>query len=437
MSTSTGALQPVGRVHGLDVLRGLAIFGILVVNLEQMFLPLALADKPVGVFADERGARIAWLLTDALFRDKFLAIFSLLFGAGFCLQFLRAGGDRTAFRQLYLRRLAMLAVFGAVHAVFFYMADVLIVYALTALAMFPWKRRSPRVLCLAGSLLLAAMTAWYVKPGAPEDPTEAERIQKALAHIRSTGQVRLSGEVYPLPLAASNAMLLLRSDDPVERAEAEYAVFSLGPVAAAIFSRLSFLAFLLGLYTPLYLLWRTLGLFLLAAGLVKWGILHASRRQLWRRVARTGFIAGVPATLVASWLRLRAYHSPGPYDWIADAVHELSALLLAAAIGAAILLWSGNGLTGRLQTALAAVGRTALTNYLGQSVVMSVVATSYGLGLYGDLTRMQLGGLAVVCFAAQLLVSSWWMRHFRIGPLEWLWRSLTYWRRMPLRRTGR
>lgn len=79
-------------------------------------------------------------------------------------------------------------------------------------------------------------------------------------------------------------------------------------------------------------------------------------------------------------------------------------------------------------------GRTALTNYLGQSVVMSLLATSYGFGWFGDISRAALLGLAIVCFALQLVVSTWWLSHFRMGPLEWIWRCFTYWSWTPLSR---
>ena len=465
MSTPASTLHLAGRVHGLDVLRGLAIFGILIVNLEQMFIPLALADKPVGVLPNESGAVIGWFLTDAFFRDKFLTVFSLLFGAGFCLQFLRSGDDRRGFRRLYLRRLAILVLFGIVHAVFFYMADVLVIYALTAFLLFPWKRRRPRTLLGVGALLLVAMTVWYVMPGSPDDPAESATIVAALDIIRTTGKVPLVEAEYPmpervaidaavglepvgtdrvrviggehaLPLAAPTAILILDGNDSVEQAKVEYAVFSEGPQKAAIFSRVTFLAFLLIVFSPLYLLWRTLGLFLIAAGLVKLGFLDVARKAAWSRVALIGFALGLPATLYASWLRIEAYRNPGPTDWIGDAIHEVSSLLLAFAISALIFIWCAGGLKGRFQRALGAVGRTALTNYLGQSIVMSVVATAYGLGLYGDLTRLQLAALAVGCFVGQLILSVIWMKHFRIGPLEWVWRSLTYWRLMPLRRSA-
>ena len=117
-----------------------------------------------------------------------------------------------------------------------------------------------------------------------------------------------------------------------------------------------------------------------------------------------------------------------------DALHDLSSLLLAAGIAAAVFRWSACRPEGPAPRALAAVGRTALTNYIGQSAAMSLIATSYGLGLYGDLTRVQLLSLACAFFVLQAAVSSAWLRRFRMGPLEWLWRCFTYWRPMPLLR---
>ncbi len=451
---STRPAATTRRIEALDLLRGLAVFGILVVNVEQMFLPMFIADGPVAMIPGERGMLAAWAITDALFENKFITVFSLLFGAGFCLQWLRAEGDSRTFRRRYLRRLLVLALFGLVHAAFFYKADVLVIYALTALVVLPMRRLSARGLAIAGTTLLMVTVAWgtFISgPDAPEAIALQRRVADEIDSIRETGVVTVprhevteyaeraaladpeEGVEFRLPMPSRPAILVLDGNNDFEQAKIEYVVFSRGPIGAATFSRVSFLAALLLLYTPFYLLWRTLALFLLGAAVVKAGLLESQSRRTWRRTAVLGFGLGLPLTIVATTLRAQAYDTQGPPIYWSHALHDISSLMLALGLGAAALLVCTHSPAGVLRRALGAVGRTALTNYIGQSVAMSLVATSYGLGLFGDLTRLQILGLSVICFVAQVALSRWWLGRFRMGPLEWLWRCATYWRRFPMR----
>lgn len=132
-------------------------------------------------------------------------------------------------------------------------------------------------------------------------------------------------------------------------------------------------------------------------------------------------------------MRGLAWSHPGRLTFAGNLLQDASSILIAGGLAGLVFWWCRTGSTGRLRHSLECVGRTALSNYIGQSVVTSLIATSYGLGLFGDLTRPQILALAVVCFAGQLVVSSLWLRHFRMGPLEWIWRCLTYWRWIPIR----
>ncbi len=466
------------RVVGLDVLRGLAIFGILVVNVEQMFFPLFLAESPVAMIPEERGTWLAWGVTDALFRIKFITVFSLLFGAGFALQWLRSSENSKAFRRLYLRRLFVLVLFGLVHGLLFYMADVLVVYALTALGLFMVRRWPGRRLLWAGSVLFFAMVAWHVVISGPgkkdaERPERQRAIAQEVARMRTAGTVRLAaaelgplntldftdevrhdqalsggaqmledGRIqlaeseYALPMPAWLAIVILDGNNGEEQAKVEYAVYSQGPLRAAVFARSTFLLKLLVLYTPFYLGWRTLALFMIGAGCVKLGLLAEGREALWRRVAKFGLGAGLPISCAATILRGMAWSRPGQLTYAGNLLQDVSSVLIAAGLAGLVFLWcrqGTNGPAGALQRGLASVGRTALSNYFGQSVVTSLIATSYGLGLFGDLSRLQILILAVVCFGVQIGISHAWLRRFRRGPLEWVWRSLTYCRRLSLR----
>ena len=155
---------------------------------------------------------------------------------------------------------------------------------------------------------------------------------------------------------------------------------------------------------------------MLGAGLVKWGLLEDSKIHLWSKISGVGFAVGIPLTLVGTAIRAVEYERQTNLVYLGNALHDASSLILAAAISMAVFHRCVLGRRNLLRTGLAAVGRTALTNYIGQSVVMSLIATSYGLGLYGDLTHLQLLLLSAVCFLFQMAVSLLWLRHFRMGP---------------------
>lgn len=461
------------RIHSLDTLRGVAVFGILVVNLEQMFLPMFYANSPVAAIPGEIGFQLAWLVTDAFFENKFLTLFSLLFGAGFALQWQRAAHGGRGFVPRFLRRLLLLAVFGAIHATFFYAADVLIIYSLIALLLIPWRRASPRVLAVSGGALVALTVIWGAVISGPDPPDIADQKRAAaaaVAKIREFGQidlpeqelrrppslnlsehpdwellegnrVRIPAATYSQPLEPEVAETLLEGGTKSVQAMIEYSVYSEGPSGSARFVRLQFLARLLLLYTPFYLGWRTLGLFLLGAALVAAGRLEDRPTEFWKRWRFLGLAMGLPLSMAASVTRLVSFETQNDWVYAGHVMHDLSSLLLAAGIAGTV--FAGPLFAGASQAEspflwrrrFAVVGRLALTNYIGQSVVMSLLATSVGFGLFGDLTRLQLFALAILCFAGQILVSSWWASRFRSGPLEWIWRCFTYWRWLPLTRT--
>ncbi|MEM9555010.1 MAG: DUF418 domain-containing protein [Acidobacteriota bacterium] len=454
------------RLHALDVLRGVAVFGILVVNVEQMFLPVSYANDPVVAVPGAWGSTFAWFFTDALFESKFLTLFSLLFGAGFALQWQRSGRGGKDFVPRFLRRLVLLGGFGFAHAALFYSADVLLIYALTAVLLIPWRRARARTLTIVGAVLLGLMMAWGTVISGPDASDTAARKRsaaQAVSEAREHGDVsfpeltlekperldvasfpewelieegrkiRIPATTYALPMPAKPALLMLDSGGKEHKALVEFAVLSQGPVHAAVGVRLTHFARLIMLILPLYLGWRTLALFLLGTAFVKSGRLTAEPTRFWHRARWIGLAVGVPLTLLASAIRLVAFESQSIWIYAGHLLHDASSLLLAAGIAGAVWLWASPGLRSLPLRSLAAVGRTALTNYIGQSAVMSILATSYGLGLYGSLSRLQLLGLALLCFVLQMIVSVWWLQRFRIGPLEWIWRCFTYWRLVPLR----
>lgn len=425
--------RPLGgrrRIEALDVLRGLAIFGIVVVNVGQLFQPFALATEPVGVVPGERGVWPAWLLVDAFFDLKFVTLFSLLFGIGFALQARRADRDPATFRRMFTRRLAALAAFGLAHALLFYFADVLVIYALAGAALLLCHRWPARRLLLAGGILLALTMVVQGITSGGEDPgrlAELESFAAALSELPE-GTFQLGDETRPWPPTPAEARAAL------DRGSVSMEVYGYtrGPWWLTVMVRAA--AFeLVMIYTVFYFGWRTLALFLLGAAVVRYGGFEPARTAAWRRVARIGLGLGLPLSLAATAARAAGYAEPATWTRPGAVGHDLSSVLIAFGMIGAVVCWTAAGEPGRLRRGLAAVGRTALSNYLGQSAVLSLVACWYGLGLFGRLARVEQLALAAAVFAMQSAASALWLRRYRMGPLEWLWRMVTYRRRLPLR----
>jgi uncharacterized protein len=180
------------------------------------------------------------------------------------------------------------------------------------------------------------------------------------------------------------------------------------------------------------LIWRTLGLFMIGAALVKSGALTGITAETWRRVSVTGLGIGVPATLLATWLQAREIEGLTDWRW-PEWLHVASAFPLALGFAARVMMNEGLGRRRRWYGLMESAGRMPLTNYIGQSLVMATLAEPWGFGLYGRMSGPGLTALAFVVFTGLAALSRAWLVRYRIGPLEWVWRSFTYWARLPLR----
>lgn len=416
-STAGGPAAPVPtdeRAAVLDVLRGLALFGILVANLHAMSLwgatgaldPRTLPTAALDPAAD--------FLQVALVEGKFYSIFSLLFGIGFAIQLQRAAerGDGTG---RYVRRLLVLLGVGVAHLLFVYTGDILALYALVGLLLVPLRRLSDRaVLLVAAALLLVpvARYALYWRGGigvadplwALADGYAASQVPERLSRY----EVWASGD-WRLFFLERRVGALFRAADLVEQMR-----------PAKVLSM-----FLVGLWVGRRRLYARLD----------------EARPLLRRVAFVGLGAGLPANVLMAWLDARDVMYGGPPDFAGSALGLVQTLTYA--VGVAPLALGYAALAGlawthparrRMLGWLAPAGRMALTNYLLQSLVMIGLFFGAGLGLAGRLGPTILWGIALAVVALQSAASAAWLARFRFGPAEWLWRVLTYGRWQPMRR---
>ncbi len=477
-------LRPVAgkaRIEGLDLLRGFALLGIAVVNAQQLFRPEWLANEPLNLAPGETSAASAYFLLDWLFMSKFFTLFTLLFGLGFALQWDK---DRAQFSRFYPRRLVFLGALGVFHAFFLYWADVLFLYACAGFILFIFRKISGvgkiqigmgLLLCLLGwfygltafsgvpllfylvcftlialvlyfcrnlkapvyftvwVLLLSAFIsgrAWVTDWQPLEDSEREQKIALADQWSAKTWEAHSERGILAATATPQDIADALKQGDRADFTRLEYEVFSKGSLSQSVQVRKSLFSRLLFL-SALYYQWRIVALFFIAAGLMQWGVLKPERRALRKRCAKIGLLLGLPISFMAVLLS-EGWLWPGSVmEGFGPLMHELSALLLAMGGGCLVFLWAEQGGAAWVRKLLTSAGRLALSNYIGQSLVMSLLAAGYGLGLYGQLGMWGLIGLGFFVFVALALLSSWWLKWFHMGPLEWLWRCLAYWRIFP------
>jgi uncharacterized protein len=398
------ALAPTAtgeRLLVLDVLRGFALLGVLAVNMEYFRLPLLEVFSGQERF-DGPADRLVAFWTASLAEGKFYLLFSMLFGAGFYMQTQRAAARDAPFKRIYVRRLLVLLAFGILHVLLLWYGDILGTYAVLGFVLLAFRELPTRaVLLWIGGLLLGVMV---VMSGCA-----------AISVVVLTTAPFSQPAQYPELLATWS-----------ERALQVYAHGSVAEIA-----RQRLFDFLILSTAVLVSLPFILAMFLLGMLAARHGFLHdlPARRRVLLHVLAWGLPLGLAGSVFyAGWERAPSLMTVP----LGIAAYAFGAPILALAYAAGIASLTLRPVWRRLLWPMAAAGRMALTNYLLQSAICTTIFYSYGLGLFGRIGPAQGLALSLSIYAAQLVISPLWLSAFRFGPMEWLWRSLTYGRRQPM-----
>jgi uncharacterized membrane protein YeiB/ABC-type multidrug transport system ATPase subunit len=384
------------RILSLDLIRGFALAGVLAVNAAYFAAPLSAVVNPgSGPLAVSGGSAWSWLLPYVLFEYKSMALFSMLFGASLYL----VGGERGDVERsrVVRRRLAWLALFGAVHGIFFWFGDILLSYAVAGAIVLPLRSWAPRRLLILG-LSLFALTMGLI--------------------------ALMAGMVASLHGRELAAFLATSWSPPSVTVAAEIAAYRSGFANALAANFGAWVEF--QVQTLLFLTARTAGLMMIGLAAFKTGLLSG---ELPAPVYRRWLAIGGAALAILAWNGwdiLRLDFPMARMQATGTLVTATLAPLVALGYAGGLILLLRTGRAKRLVAALAAAGRMAFTNYLLQSVLMSTLFWSgRGFGLYGQLSRPQVMIAAALLFAGQLVFSTFWLRRFEHGPLERLWRGLS------------
>ncbi len=366
------------RYIKLDLLRGFALFGVLLVNL-LYFFRLSLFER-IQHFHTHPG----WLnhaidvLVAELLEFKAIDLFSLTFGIGVAVQVERAQYRGISVPVFLIRRFLILLAFGLVHLLLISNVDILTLYAVCGLVMIPLLRLPSAALAAIGLAAIYLPSVLHASlPPLEQHAADATRIYSQGNYIEITAFRWHETLEFIVPLLIMSAQ-------------------------------------------------RTFGLMLLGVALWRFGIIRQPDRYrsiLWAICVVAGTIG-----LINTTADLMHVHVPPVVEALGSHVP------LAFAYAAALLAWRPSPQTESRLAPVAAAGRMALSNYLTQSILFGFIFYGYGFGLFGRLAPAPAAALGITVYLAQLWFSTWWLRHYRFGPFEWVWRSLTYGRRQPMHR---
>ncbi|MBL8824167.1 MAG: DUF418 domain-containing protein [Planctomycetia bacterium] len=434
----TTVLAPVAepqRLKIIDALRGVALLGILLMNIPGF----SMAQYSSEAYRSDPTNVNFWVsaVISVFFEGKMRALFGMIFGAGIVLFVTKKEQAGKPVTGLFYRRMFWLLLFGLIHAhVILWIGDILYLYAICGMIVYLFRNVKPIYLVLGVPLVaicdFTAGTLFYQhireQRIAYVDATAAVAANKPLSEAQQ-GALKEWREL-------EKTMIPNRQDakDNTQKMKSDY---------ATVGSYLRPLALMFETKFLVIEVWDSIALMLLGIALYRWGFLTGqwSNRSYWKTML-IGYGIGLP--LVSYSFYHHFLHNPTmevslqrmeqvPIEWV-NLIYPFQRILLVLAHASALILLYKANVFPRLFRSLIAVGQMAFTNYIMHSVICTLFFFGYGLNYYGELQYYQIYFVAFAIWILQLILSPIWLHYFLFGPLEWLWRSLTYWKIQPFRR---
>lgn len=382
----------------IDVLRGVAVLGILLMNIQsfgrlssEYLNPKALGNPPPLDWA-------VWIVSHIVADEKFITMLTLLFGAGIVLMAKHSPDPPDVFERRFRRRMGWLLVFGLVHGLLLWPGDILAAYAVCGLIAVRFRHKEPLELVKLSVLLFAmAMVLWLL-------------LTAILVFVLPIDTLQLLAARYWAPTAEVMVQEIRRMTFDWVVAAGDRAINALGAQLWMLASDR---------------IWRMLGMIFLGMALMRTGFLSGQwSLGSYRRVAVLGLAVGVPV-VVTGLLFNEAVDWDFRYSmFLGRIANHWGSVAIALAWISLVIMLVKQSVLHRLSRALEAVGRLAMTNYIGQSIICAGIFYGFGLGLFLQLGHLELLGVVVAVWAFQIVFSLAWRRFTGIGPLERLWRRL-------------
>ena len=434
-----GPTAPHERILLLDVLRGVALLGIFMVNMPLFAFTMFEGFGGPGLIDATPRDRLGWWIVAVIFQFKFISMFSLLFGAGFALQVGRATARGRSPAITYLRRLGSLFCIGILHPLLLWCGDILVAYSITGLILLPFARVSGRTLVVVGVCVLlvsgvvggglGAMQSIMMSKTYAAMEAEAEADLPAEEWIEAEGTDMDAGEEASEPPRGFNGLLQMQFN-PMhpDWVDAESAAFREGPFRDAFAFRVTLWGFAIiaGVFGWL---WHVAGVFLIGAGLMRLGFFAPEAARARARCAWL-VIPGLAFEFLAAWLAARSGWSGDVLSATVGGAHGPTAVMLTLGyvglISMAVDASRGCGGALAVSRFIANTGRMALTVYLSESLIAAAIMYWWGLAWFGTIDRLSLIGMVALIWLGLAIFANLWFKAFRIGPMEWVWRMATY-----------
>ena len=410
----------------MDVVRGVALLGILLMNITGFGLPHAYSDPTNYGGATGWNYRV-WWIDSMFFEGTMRGMFSLLFGAGIIVFTSRA--NTVGVVDAFFRRLLWLLLFGVIHAyLLLWHGEILYPYALIGMIAFSFRHWKPKYLVIGAVFLMLCSTSLAIKDYVKYDRAHSKAMMVEEKKKKS------------LPLVKEDSVSLNKWEEIVKEykpdtqkiqeqiKENQKGYFSI------VWYKATMIQFIQTFVMYRYFFWDIFAMMLLGMAFFKTGILKAEKTKSFYAVMLLGGYA--IGLLVNYW---EANHITKNVFSVmsisrSEITYDAGRLFMTIGHIGLVMLFIKFNILGFLRKALEAVGKMAFSNYIMQSIICNTIFLGFGFGLYGKLQRYELYYIVAGVWVLQLILSPIWLTYFRFGPLEWAWRSLTYWKRQPFKK---
>ena len=400
-------VEKTNRIQSIDLLRGIAILGILIMNIQSFAMPSAAYNNPLA-FGDLTGLnKMTWILSHLFADQKFMSIFSILFGAGIILITEKKELLTGSSLKLHYTRNLILLLIGLLHAHLIWYGDILVAYALCSFLVYPFRKLSPKKLLITGLLILSVPSF-------------------------------LNGFFqFSLPYMPASELQDLRLDwaPTNELIEQEITAFT-GSISSQIKINSQQALFLETFVFLIQFLWRAGGFMLVGMALFRWGVLSAERsRSFYLKSAFYSLIIGFPIVIYGIYMNFTMNWDFQYSMFTGSQFNYWGSLFVAYGYISLIMVFAQSDNYYTMKKHLASIGQMALTNYILHSFIGVLIFFGIGFGFFGKIDRSLQILIVGIIWIFQYLTSEKWLNSYRFGPLEWVWRSLTYGKKQPFLRS--
>jgi len=397
--------NPFDRYPSLDILRGVAVLGILIMNIQSFSMPEAAYLNP-SAFGDLTGLnKWTWMISHIFADQKFMTIFSILFGAGIILMSHRAEDSGRRPAVTHYKRIFWLFVIGMLHAYLIWHGDILVTYAVCGTIVFLFRKLNPLKLVVIGILLISVSSLLYLFFG-------------------------WSIQFWPQD-AIDNTMLSWKpAAELINREIAAFRGSWLDQMPYRIKASLTFQTMVFFIFTG----WRVSGLMLIGMALYKWGVLTANRsNKFYLFMFLIGFTLGLPVVISGMISNINADFSLKYAMFTGSQFNYWASIFISMGYIGLIMFLYQKMKKNLFFGSMADIGRTAFSNYILQSILCTFIFYGHGLGLFARIERKYQILFVLLVWFVQISLTELWVRLYKFGPVEWLWRSLIYGQRQPLK----